>query len=383
MMYLSTSDNITFISCTRCKKQFMRIIFIFTSLVFTLSNVFGQTDLKNAPNSKYVSSSKTETFLISTKPITNREYIIYLLWISNVYGTDYPETLIEAIPGTSDSRKAILESDLFETKPFEAILKYSPEFIWQYVFNPNYIDFPVIGINQLQASKFCKWLSDRYNENKLVQHGYFNPSSFQLNEDCFVTESYLAEQYFGSRIKQETVVWNDRLLVPTFRLPTKSELDLAFKSNSINKEIKSYPYDSTSFINYWHQLYLNVSSDFMSLKFFMNNIEWIETPKVEWIKNQTIIDELLLDKGSHSQDVSLIDIYKLNGQKELKLADFIGLEGPEKDSLGLMPFIIIGENSQKQPLIVENYKVLPEGNVDNKFYIFRFVCNIKPGQFKP
>jgi len=361
----------------------MRIIFIFTSLVFTLSNVFGQTDLKNAPNSKYVSSSKTETFLISTKPITNREYIIYLLWISNVYGTDYPETLIEAIPGTSDSRKAILESDLFETKPFEAILKYSPEFIWQYVFNPNYIDFPVIGINQLQASKFCKWLSDRYNENKLVQHGYFNPSSFQLNEDCFVTESYLAEQYFGSRIKQETVVWNDRLLVPTFRLPTKSELDLAFKSNSINKEIKSYPYDSTSFINYWHQLYLNVSSDFMSLKFFMNNIEWIETPKVEWIKNQTIIDELLLDKGSHSQDVSLIDIYKLNGQKELKLADFIGLEGPEKDSLGLMPFIIIGENSQKQPLIVENYKVLPEGNVDNKFYIFRFVCNIKPGQFKP
>lgn len=55
-----------------------------------------QKELEYAPYTKYLSAYDSDEFLISTKPITNREYLIYLLWNFEVYWANYPENLINA-----------------------------------------------------------------------------------------------------------------------------------------------------------------------------------------------------------------------------------------------------------------------------------------------
>ena len=359
-------------------KSLFLIGFLLNSLV-----VFSQVDLKNAPRTKYITSITTNTFLISTKPITNREYIIYLLWIYNVSGTDYPESIINAIPGILEANHYLLIDEFYKSKtPFEVIFKNSSLFVKDYIFNPRYIDYPIIGLSRVQASRFCKWLSDRYNENKLIKLGYFKPApeGHDINENCFVTESYVAGQYYGARIKEETIKWSDGLLIPTFRLPTKNELNIAEAKNSVNKEVKSYDYDTTSFLNHWHQLYLKVSPNSLTMQYIHGKTEVINSINNGWDINKSSYQELTLDMSESNKNSTLIDIFN-HGKKTKQIKDY---EDIEKDSLGQMPFIIIDENINKEPVIVENYK--NDNSVvgtQNKFYFFRFVCNMAPKQYKP
>lgn len=325
-----------------------------------------QVDLKNAPSTKYIIPKTSDTFLISTKPITNREYIIYVLWIYNVSGIDYPSNVINAIPRMVITNNDLLINEFYESQtPFEVIFKYSPQFVKDYIFNPKYIDYPVIGLSKIQASRFCKWLSDRYNENKLIEYGYFKPNLSQINEDCFVTESYIAGQYYGARIKEEDVTWGDRLLIPTFRLPTPNELSIADERKSLFKEFKSYEYDPNNFLNYWHKHFLKVSENSLVLKYAYDKTEVIKSTNSEWeIDNQyeeLTYDDTGIDKSTQIKDYDVA-----------------------KDSLGQMPFIIIDENINKEPIIIKNYQKDNSPVSDlNKFYFFRFACNIKPNQYKP
>jgi hypothetical protein len=340
---------------------------ILIGLLLNSLTAFCQAGLKNAPGTKYISTSTSDTFLISTKPITNREYIIYILWLKDVYGADYTAAFLNSFPGITSINIESLIYEAPESKtPFEVILRYSPAFVKNYIFNAKYIDYPIIGLSSLQASRFCKWLSDRYNENKLIQHGYFSPNPNQINEDCFVTESYVVNQYYGARIKEETVKWSDRLLIPIFRLPTKKELNIAMAKKSANTEFKPYPYDTTSFLNYWNQLYLDVSASSLTVKYYNNKTELIKSTDNVWEIKPQDYEELTLD------------VIKAKEIKHIK--DYYGIE---KDSLAQMPFIIIDENSNKEPIIAENYLLDNSVIADqNKLYFFRFACSIKPKQFK-
>ena len=345
----------------------VKSFFLIGMLLLNSLMAFSQVDLTNAPKTKYIFVKTSDTFLISTKPITNREYIIYILWVYNVYGVDYPSNVLNAIPGMATANCDSFIDEFYNSQaPFQVIFKYSPEFVKNYIFNPKYIDYPVLGLSQIQANSFCKWLSDRYNENTLIQYGYFKPNPFQLNSDCFVTESYIAEQYYGARIKEEVVKWSDRLLIPAFRLPTPKELTMAKAHKSLLKEFKSYQYDTTSFLNYWHQLYLKASESALILNYSSDETELIKTTVNEWKINKQDFEELTFDNIGTGKSKQLKDYYEI-----------------EKDSLGQMPFIIIDENINKEPIIVETYKKDKSPVSDlNKFYIFRFACSIKPNQFK-
>lgn len=326
-----------------------------------------QVDLKNAPSTKYIVGKTNDTFLISTKPITNREYIIYVLWIYNVYGVDYPDNIVNAIPGMAAANNDLFIDEFYESQtPFQVIFKHSPSFVKDYIFNPRYIDYPVIGLSQSQASRFCKWLSDRYNESKLIKLGYFKPNPSQINEDCFVTESYLVEQYYGARIKEETIKWSDQLLIPVFRLPTQKELIAANAKKALFKDFKPFEYDTSSFLNYWHQIYLKISPSSLTLNYPLDKSELIKSTNNEWEINKQNFEELTFDNAGADKSKQIKDYYEI-----------------EKDSLGQMPFIIIDENINKEPIIMEKNWNDKSINGDlNKFYFFRFACSIKPNQFK-
>ena len=136
------------------------------------------------------------------------------------------------------------------------------------MFNPTYIDFPVIGISPEQANRYCKWLSDRYNETLLISCGYYKTNLNQFSEDCFVTESYLADQYYGSRneISDAEVKWANALLIPAYRLPTETELREINKKRTFYRNIVEYKFDTTSCLRFWNENYLSVNDNSITLK---------------------------------------------------------------------------------------------------------------------
>ena len=76
-------------------------------------------------------------------------------------------------------------------------MAYNEPYVQYYFRHPAYNDYPIVGINWLQANDYCAWRTDRVNEMILIQEGILNPDPNQLGEENFNTEAYLAGQYEG------------------------------------------------------------------------------------------------------------------------------------------------------------------------------------------
>lgn len=359
-------------------------------LIISCHYSFSQNELEYAPYTSYIQIDKDNSFLISTKPVTNREYIIYLVWLLHTEFVNYPQVLLDAIPDFHPKNIDGFWDEFYESKnPFALLFKYSEPFLKNYMFNPIYIDYPVIGVSWLQANKYCKWLTDRYNEYKLIQHGYNLPNKTEFSEDCFVTESYIAGQYMGLRKIEKDVKWKDQLLIPDFRLPSKNEINHSLKNKDYSNEFKSYKNNQDNFLSLWEKWYLKVNDTSIiyykdvfntSSNKFSDTAINIKQPNNKWELNRYKYEELTLDINSTTNEPNLLEIYKQIGQAKFNIVK----EEPEKDSLGQMRFIIIGEDENKQPIAVERYKNNNQPVLDlNKFYFFRYACCIKPKQYKP
>lgn len=371
-------------------RNFLFAFLLVTSCLFSTS-ITAQRGLPKAPYTTFITSS--DTFLISEKPVTNREYLVYLMWIYNVYGSDYPDNFFRAVPGIH-----ITDHDEFREKysrsalSLEVIFAHTPSFVRNYMFNPKYLDYPVIGISWEQATHFCYWLSDRYNEATLIRQGYMETNFNQISEDCFVTESYLVDQYAGLSTSKEPADWRAHILVPTFRLPEKQEIITAQKD--IRANIRSYPKKS-SFLDPWEKEYMQVKNGELVLgRLRYNNIFDTITHQPAWDVNTLAYSELTLGTGENGHP----------GFKELCRKEQVPLTGDtmtvysqdrkplmitrydfnEKDSLGRMPFVVVDETPEGTALIMpaETGFAPPESTPETAHY-FRFVCRMRPGQYRP
>ena len=131
-------------------------------------------DWNNVPRRVTVSS-----FYMDETEITNLHWLEYLYWINRVYGVDYPEIYKKALPDT-----LVWRNKLAFMEPYTEL----------YLRHPAYRDYPVVGVNWLQANDFCAWRTDRVNEMILIREGLFYHNPNQVNEP-FTTEAYLAGQY--------------------------------------------------------------------------------------------------------------------------------------------------------------------------------------------
>jgi gliding motility-associated lipoprotein GldJ len=221
-------------------------------------------DWNNTPTQQHVQS-----FYMDETEVTNFMYLEYLDWLKNVF------------PPTEDNYKHIYEGASPDTLVWRNRLGYNETMTNNYLRHPSYADYPVVGVNWIQAVEFSKWRTDRVNEAILEKKGYLKKNAKTNDvsaEASFNTDTYLAaptmtyggneeivlKRAKGARkapkagkdgtVSEPKNVYAQRssgILLPEYRLPTEAEweyaaaADVGQREYNIYKGQKKYPWSGS------------------------------------------------------------------------------------------------------------------------------------------
>ena len=112
-------------------------------------------DWNNSPTQQHVMS-----FYIDETEVTNLMYMEYLNWLETVF------------PLSNENYRQIYKGALPDTLVWRNTLGYMEELTSNYLRHPAYAEYPVVGVNWLQAVQFAEWRTNRVNEFLLEREAY-------------------------------------------------------------------------------------------------------------------------------------------------------------------------------------------------------------------
>ena len=112
-------------------------------------------DWNNTPNQQHVMS-----YYMDATEVTNKMYLEFLDWTERNF------------PSTNPLFEDVYNSILPDTLVWRNRLGNTETLVENYLRNPAYGQYPVVGVNWVQANEFASWRSDRYNERILIDEGY-------------------------------------------------------------------------------------------------------------------------------------------------------------------------------------------------------------------
>lgn len=329
-------------------------------------------DWNNTPRNVSVAS-----FYMDQCEISNFDYLEYLYWLERVF---IPQDL-----------RDVYDNALPDENVWRERLGYNEPDVEYYFRHPAYRNYPVVGVNWLQATNYAAWRTDRVNEQILVDRGYVEFSETPSAEGYFNTDAYLTYDVYEAegqkRLKYITtgeyrnVKMEDGILLPKYRLPTEAEWEYAaygLIGNTLNERIlerKVYPWNGqqlrTESKKYYGNFMTNLRrgrGDMMGVAGSLND-EGFKTKEVnsDWPNDYGLyqmagnVSEWVMDvyRQSSHDDVSEFNPFRGNYfEEKVRLEDGTVAE---RDSVGRIPMQPISDYKNDRR---RNYRT-----ADNKNYL--------------